>query len=73
MREVFAQGNEFCQKITYRTGFTKRTKKVKNDDGTESEVTEWVKISSLTPDEILANFRNSFFPRIAVTVDMIST
>ena len=25
------------------------------------------------PDEILANFRNSFFPRIAVTVDMIST
>ena len=49
------------------------TKKVKNDDGTESEVTEWVKTSSLTPDEILANFRNSFYPRIAVTVDMIST
>ncbi len=23
-REVFAEGNEFCQKITYRTGFTKR-------------------------------------------------
>jgi type I restriction enzyme R subunit len=32
-----------------------------------------VKTSSLTPDEILSNFRNSFFPRIAVTVDMIST
>ena len=46
---------------------------MKNDDGTESEVTEWVKTSSLTPDEILANFRNSFYPRIAVTVDMIST
>ncbi len=73
VREVFAQGNDFCQKITYRTGFTKITKMVKNDDGTESEVTEWVKTSSLTPDEILANFRNSFFPRIAVTVDMIST
>ena len=73
VREVFAEGNEFCQKITYRTGFTKVTKKVKNDDGTESEVTEWVKTSSLTPDEILSNFRNSFFPRIAVTVDMIST
>lgn len=27
----------------------------------------------MTPDEILANFRNSFFPRMAVTVDMIST
>ena len=37
-REVFAQGNEFCQKITYRTGFTKLTKKVQNDDGTESDV-----------------------------------
>ena len=72
-REVFAEGNEFCQKITYRTGFTKVTKTVKNDDGTESEVTEWVRTSNLSPDEILANFRNSFYPRIAVTVDMIST
>src|SRR3984893_10394149 len=72
-REVFAAGNDFCQKITYRTGFTKRTMKVKNDDGSESEVTDWVKTSSLTPDEILSNFRNSFYPRIAVTVDMIST
>src|SRR5438477_966923 len=73
VREVFAEGNDFCQKITYRTGFTKITKKVEKDDGTESEITEWVKTSSLTPDEILANFRNSFYPRIAVTVDMIST
>ncbi|MEQ1896663.1 MAG: DEAD/DEAH box helicase family protein [Vicinamibacterales bacterium] len=72
-REVFAEGNDFCQKITYRTGFTKVTKVVTNDDGTSSEVTEWVKTSSLTPDEILANFRNLFYPRIAVTVDMIST
>lgn len=72
-REVFAAGNDFCQKITYRTGFTKITKTMKNDDGSESDVTEWAKISSLTPDEILANFRNSFYPRIAVTVDMIST
>lgn len=72
-REVFAQGNEFCQKITYRTGFTKIIKKVTNDDGTVSDKTEWVKTSSLSPDEILANFRNSFNPRIAVTVDMIST
>ncbi len=72
-REVFAAGNEFCQKITYRTGYTKVTRKVPNEDGSESEVTEWVKTASLTPDEILANFRNSFFPRIAVTVDMIAT
>jgi type I restriction enzyme R subunit len=72
-REVFGEGNEFCQKITYRTGFTKVTKKVQNDDGTESDVTEWVKTSKLSPDEILTNFRNDFHPRIAVTVDMIST
>ncbi len=72
-REVFAQRNEFCSKITYRTGFTKIVKTVTEDDGSKTEVTEWVKTSSLTPDEILANFRNSFFPRIAVTVDMIST
>ena len=73
VREVFAKGNEFCQKITYRTGFTKVTKTMTEEDGTEIEVTEWVKTSSLTPEEILANFRNAFFPRIAVTVDMIST
>ena len=72
-REVFAAGNDFCQKITYRTGFTKVTRQVKNDDGSESEITEWVRTANLSPDEILSNFRNSFFPRIAVTVDMIST
>lgn len=72
-REEFAKGNDFCSKITYRTGFTKVTKTIAEDDGTETEITEWVKTSSLTPDEILGSFRNSFFPRIAVTVDMIST
>jgi len=73
VRDEFAEKNEFCEKITYRTGFTRIVKKVKNDDGTESEVTEWVRTSSLSPDEILSNFRNSYYPRIAVTVDMIST
>ena len=72
-REAFAEGNDFCRKITYRTGFTKITRTVREDDGSETEVTDWVKTSSLTPDEILSNFRLSFFPRIAVTVDMIST
>jgi type I restriction enzyme, R subunit len=72
-REVFAEGNDFCQKITYRTGFTRMTKKIRNEEGTESEVTEWVRTSKLSPEEILTNFRTSFYPRIAVTVDMIST
>lgn len=47
-REVFDEGNDFCQKITYRTTGKK-------------------------PEEILSAFRNSYYPRIAVTVDMIAT
>ena len=72
-REVFAERNDFCRKITYRTGYTKVTRTVTEDDGAETEVTEWVRTANLTPDEILANFRLDFFPRIAVSVDMIST
>ena len=47
-REEFSKGNDFCQKITYRTTGKK-------------------------PDELLNEFRNSYNPRIAVTVDMIAT
>jgi type I restriction enzyme, R subunit len=46
-REVFAQSNEFCKKITYR--------------------------SPDNPKSILSSFRNDYYPRIAVTVDMIAT
>ena len=70
-REEFGEGNEFCQKITYRTGFTKVP--VKDADGAERESFEWRKTADMTPEELLANFRNSYHPRIAVTVDMIST
>jgi len=48
IREVFGEGNEFCQKITYRT------------TGQKTE-------------DLIQSFRNSYYPRIAVTVDMIST
>ena len=48
LREEFGKGNDFAQKITYRTTGRK-------------------------PEELLAEFRNSFNPRIAVTVDMIAT
>jgi len=47
-REVFDKGNDFCQKITYRT-------------------------TGIRPRDLIASFRNSYFPRIAVTVDMIAT
>jgi type I restriction enzyme R subunit len=48
VREEFGKGNEFAQKITYRTTGKK-------------------------PEDLIAEFRNSYFPRIAVTVDMIAT
>ena len=48
VREEFAKGNDFAQKITYKTTGKK-------------------------PDALIAEFRNSYFPRIAVTVDMIAT
>lgn len=48
VREEFGKGNEFCQKITYKT-------------------------TGANPEDLIASFRNSYFPRIAVTVDMIAT
>ena len=47
VREEFAEGNEFCKKITYKA----------DED----------------PKSVLAQFRNGYYPRIAVTVDMIAT
>lgn len=47
VREVFNKGNDFCQKITYKT--TGNT------------------------EDLIALFRNSYGPRIAVTVDLIAT
>jgi type I restriction enzyme R subunit len=48
VREEFGRGNEFAQKITYKT-------------------------TGARPEDLLAAFRNSYNPRVAVTVDMIST
>lgn len=72
-REVFGKGNDFCQKITYRTGFTRIPVSKKLVDGKEIEVFKWERTASLTPEQILSAFRNSYNPRIAVTVDMIAT
>jgi type I restriction enzyme R subunit len=72
-REVFGKGNDFCQKITYRTGFVRMVEKKRQADGKEVEEITWKRASSLSPEEILSAFRNSYFPRIAVTVDMIAT
>ena len=48
VRQVFDKGNDFCQKITYKTTGAK-------------------------PEDLLTDFRNSYNPRIVVTVDMIAT
>ena len=47
VRTEFAEGNEFCKKITYKA----------DED----------------PKSVLQQFRNAYYPRIAVTVDMIAT
>ncbi len=47
-REEFAKGNDFAQKITYKTTGAK-------------------------PADLIQAFRNDYFPRIAVTVDMVAT
>ena len=72
-REVFDKGNDFCQKITYRTGFVRDVERKTGPDGKEVEEVVWKKVSNLSPDQILQAFRNSYNPRIAVTVDMIAT
>ena len=46
VRNVFAKGDDFCQKITYRSD---------------------------KPEDLIRRFRTQFNPRIAVSVDMIST
>lgn len=73
VREEFGKGNDFCQKITYRTGTMRLTRKVTDPDGTEREEAYYEKTKGKTGEDVLVAFRNSFNPRIAVTVDMIAT
>ena len=72
VREEFGKGNDFAQKITYRTGTARRVTKVKAADGSEIEQVDWVN-SGIKAEDLLSSFRNSYNPRIAVTVDMIAT
>ncbi|HEY7838782.1 MAG TPA: DEAD/DEAH box helicase family protein [Terriglobales bacterium] len=72
IREEFGKGNDFAQKITYRTGAAKRRITKKDKDGNEFDVDEWVS-TNIKPEDLLNQFRTAYNPRIAVTVDMIST
>jgi type I restriction enzyme, R subunit len=73
VRDEFGMGNDFCQKITYRTGVMRLTRKVTDPDGSERDEVYYEKIKGKTGEDVLVAFRNSFNPRIAVTVDMIAT
>jgi type I restriction enzyme R subunit len=61
VREEFAEENRFCKKITYNSD-----KDRKDEDDNLLEKGE-------DPKSTLSQFRNSYHPRIAVTVDMIAT
>jgi len=61
VREEFAEENKFCKKITYNSA---KDKKDADDNVTEK---------GEDPKNTLAQFRNDYYPRIAVTVDMIAT
>jgi len=65
VREEFGKGNDFAQKITYRTSV------VKVVDPATGEPT--YKASGQRPEDLLSAFRNSYYPRIVVTVDMLAT
>lgn len=65
IRQEFGTENEFCEKITYQTG----TARIVNPE--TQEVT--YQSTNLTAESLLSSFKNSYYPRIAVTVDMIAT
>ncbi|MBI5284322.1 MAG: DEAD/DEAH box helicase family protein [Chloroflexi bacterium] len=72
VREEFAEGNDFAQKITYRTGVVKVVEKTNDADGNEIQVVSYSP-SGKRSDDLLSSFRNSYYPRIVVTVDMLAT
>jgi type I restriction enzyme, R subunit len=72
VREEFGKGNDFCQKITYKTGVARVVEKKTLPDGTEVKEISY-KSSGVNAEDLLSSFRNSYNPRIAVSVDMIAT
>jgi type I restriction enzyme R subunit len=72
LREEFGKGNLFAQKITYKSSVIKVPVKKYLADGTEVDDFEY-QTGGITAEKRLRDFRNSYDPRIAVTVDMIAT
>ena len=61
VREEFAEENRFCKKITY------------NSEKDRKDADDRIIEKGEDPKSTLAQFRNNYHPRIAVTVDMIAT
>jgi type I restriction enzyme R subunit len=61
VREEFAEENRFCKKITY------------NSEKDKKDADDHIIEKGEDPKSTLAQFRNDYYPRIAVTVDMIAT
>ncbi len=61
VRDEFDESNDFCKKVTY-----KAKQDVLDEAGAVLE-------AGSDPDKVLADFRNDYHPRIAVTVNMIAT
>ncbi|AHG89834.1 type III restriction protein res subunit [Gemmatirosa kalamazoonensis] len=72
LRDELSLGNDAVQKITYKTGTARIVERVPGPDGAEVERVTY-KSSGVRPEDLLQSFRNSYHPRIAVTVDMIAT
>src|SRR6185369_10449650 len=70
--EEFGRGNNFCEKITYKTGTARIVTKKVDYKGNEIEEVKY-KSTNIRPEDLLSSFRNSYNPRVAVTVDMIAT
>lgn len=72
VREEFGRGNNFCEKITYKTGTARIVNKKIDEEGKEVEEVKY-KSTNIKAEDLLSSFRNSYNPRVAVTVDMIAT
>jgi len=72
LRDELGLGNDAVQKITYKTGTARIVEQVPGPDGIMVERVTY-KSSGVRPEDLLQSFRNSYHPRIAVTVDMIAT
>jgi len=72
VREEFDEENRFCKKDTFGTARGVRKITFGSSDDEHNVQEEFIQEGE-DPKTVLADFRNDYYPRIAVTVDMIAT